>query len=353
LFRICTGTWFRFCQITRPGGHGHTDRKAKEIVMNKLIDKAAKIPVADAVPVVSVAPVTLAAPGRGIDLELRVSAPVTGDRLPVIVLSHGHGPSLYIPSLDGYGPVAQFWAARGFVVIQPTHLNAKIYALGADAPGAPLFWRSRVEDMSMIVDRLDEIEAQVPAVAGRIDHERIAAVGHSMGGQTVGMILGAGLIDVENGGPAIVMRDDRYKAGVLLAAPGNGGDSLSDFARENYHVLNPDFGTMATPTLVVAGDADDNPHLTTRGAEWHLDPFTDGPGAKDLLSLAGGKHGLGGVAGHDAKETDDEDPDRLELTRRMVWAWLRSALYPADTAWPEACRALADKAGSLGRTDRK
>ena len=128
--------------------------------MNKLIDKAANIPVADAVPVVSVAPVTLAAPGRGIDLELRVSAPVTGDRLPVIVLSHGHGPSLYIPSLDGYGPVAHFWAAHGFVVIQPTHLNAKIYALGPDAPGAPLFWRSRVEDMSMIVDRLDEIEAE-------------------------------------------------------------------------------------------------------------------------------------------------------------------------------------------------
>jgi len=321
--------------------------------MNKLIEKAASIPVSDAVPVVSVAPVTLAAPDRGIDLELRVSAPVTGDRLPVIVLSHGHGPSHYIPSLDGYGPVAQFWAAHGFVVIQPTHLNAKIYALGPDAPGAPLFWRSRVEDMSLILDRLDEIEAQAPMIAGRIDREKIAAVGHSVGGQTVGMVLGAGMIDVENGGPAIVMRDDRYKAGVLLAAPGNGGDSLSDFARENYRALNPDFSTMSTPTLVVVGDEDDNPHLTTRGAEWHTDPYTNGPGARAMLTLFGGGHGLGGIAGYDAKETDDEDPERLATTQRMVWAWLRSALYPGDTAWSEARTGLAESGGSLGRVDEK
>ena len=321
--------------------------------MNKLIEKASAIPVPDAVPVISVAPVTLAAPDRGIDLELRVSAPITGDNLPVIVLSHGHGPSLYLPSLDGYRPVARFWAAHGFVVIQPTHLNAKIYALGPDAPGAPLFWRSRVEDMSLILDRLDEIEAQVPMVAGRIDREKIAAVGHSMGGQTVGMILGAGLIDPDGVAPPVTLRDARYKAGVLLAAPGNGGDSLSEFARENYAALNPDFSTMTTPTLVVVGDEDDNPHLTTRGAEWHTDPYTNGPGAQAMLTLFGGGHGLGGIAGYDAKETDDEDPERLATTQRMVCAWLRSVLYPGDPAWSEARMALARNAESLGRVDEK
>jgi hypothetical protein len=112
----------------------------------------------------------------------------------------------------------------------------------------------------------------------------------------------------------VSMFEPRIKAGVLLAAPGNDGDDLSDFARETYTALNPDFSHMATRTLVVAGDADVNPHLTVRGADWHADPYHLGPGSDCLLTLFGAKHGLGGVAGFDAKETDDEDPDRLAVT---------------------------------------
>ena len=62
---------------------------------------------------------------------------------------------------------------------------------------------------------------------------------------------------------------------------------------------------------------------------------------------------MGGVAGYDAKETDDEDPDRLEVTRRMTVAYLRSALYDGDPAWTTACGALAEFAGDLGRVDCK
>lgn len=322
--------------------------------MNNLIHEARHLPMAEPVPVVSVAPVTLAVPTRAIDLELRVSAPVTGENLPIIVLSHGHGPSLYVPSLFGYGPLAHFYAAHGFVVIQPTHLSAKLYALGADHPEAPLFWRSRVADMSRIVDELGTIEAAVPWLTGRLDKSRIAAVGHSMGGQTVGMLLGARLTAPQDADAVDVdLRDTRFKAGVLLAAPGNGGDSLSDFAAANYSALNPDFSHMTTPSLVVAGDADESAYLTTRDASWHADPYHRSPGARDLLMLTGGKHGLGGIAGYDAKETDDEDPDRLATTQRITWAWLRTALYPEDPAWAHACAALTEKTVVLGRVESK
>jgi len=84
-----------------------------------------------------------------------------------------------------------------------------------------------------------------------------------------------------------------------------------------------------------------------------VDPYTHGPGSDALLTLFGGKHGLGGIAGHDAKETDDEDPDRLAVTQRMSWAYLRSALFAGDPAWPEACKALKDHAGAQGRVDTK
>lgn len=283
-----------------------------------------------------------------------ISGAAVGRDLPIIILSHGHGPSLYIPSKDGYGPLVDFYAAHGFVVIQPTHANSKVAGLDPNAPGGPLFWRSRVEDMTLILDQLDAIEASIPAIAGRLDRSRIAAVGHSMGGQTVGMLLGARLTDPrDENATDVSMLEPRIKVGVLLATPGNGGDSLSEFARENYTALNPDFSHMTTQTLVVAGDRDVNPHLTVRGADWHADPYRQSPGGDCLLTLYGGRHGLGGIAGYDAKETDDEDPDRLAVVQRMTWAYLRSALYAGDRAWSDACKALEDHAGSLGRVEWK
>ena len=87
----------------------------------------------------------------------------------------------------------------------------------------PGYWR--VEDMKLILDQLDEIEASVSTIAGRLDRSRIAAVGHSLGGQTVGMLLGARLTDPKDENARDVnMMEQRIKAGVLLAAPGNGGD---------------------------------------------------------------------------------------------------------------------------------
>jgi predicted dienelactone hydrolase len=317
--------------------------------MNNLINDARHIPVSDPTPTIAINPVTMPAPGRGFPLDLRITAPATGNVLPIILLSHGHGPSLYLPSKDGYAPLANFYAAHGFVVIQPTHANSKIEGLDAQAPGGPLFWRSRVTDMARILEQLHDIEASHPALAGHLDHDRIAVVGHSMGAQTAGMVLGARLTDPKDATATDVnLTLPRVKAGVLLAAPGHGGADLSDFARENYSALNPDFSHMTTQTLVVMGDADVNPHLTTRGADWHADPFHHGPGSDALMTLTGAKHGLGGIAGYDAKETDDEDPDRLAIVQRMTWAYLRSALYPGDPAWPLACKALRDHAGAHG-----
>lgn len=80
-------------------------------------------------PVVSVKPIILPAPERGDDLRVRVSAPVTGQALPVLVFSHGFG-----SSSDGYGPLADYWAAHGFVVIQPTHLDSRTLRLAPTIP---------------------------------------------------------------------------------------------------------------------------------------------------------------------------------------------------------------------------
>ena len=303
------------------------------------------------VPVLSFNPAVLAVPGRIVDLQMRVSAPTIGDQLPIILLSHGHGPSNNLSSLNGYGPLANFWAAHGFVVIQPTHLSSR--TLNLEGPDAPLFWRSRVEDMKFIIDALDQIETQVPMLNGRLDKSRIAVAGHSMGGHTASLLLGMRLTNPDDL-TEVNLKEPRIKAGVLLAAPGNGGSDLSEYAAQHYPVFKgPNFEYMTTPALVVAGDKDVSPHLTIRGADWFADAYFLSKGPKCLLTLFDAKHGLGGVSGYDAAETTDENPERVAVVQRVTSAYLRSALYPADYEWSKASESLAKMPKALGSVQFK
>ena len=303
-------------------------------------------------PVFSISPVVLPAPGRAVDLQMRVSAPVTGSELPIILLSHGHGFSNNLSSLNGYAPLANLYAAHGFVVIQPTHLSSRTLSLNPDDPEAPLYWRSRAQDMTRILDQLEAIEGAVPELLGRVDRSKVAVVGHSLGGQTASLLLGAQVTDPHDG-TKVNLAEPRIKVGVLLAAPGR-GDALSDVAAENYSVLaTTDFSTMTTPALVVAGDKDDSPHLTVAGPDWHADPYFLSPAPKSLLTVFDAEHGLGGVSGYDVAETTDENPERVAAVERLTWAYLRSELYPEDSAWQEARDALATAANPVGRVEAK
>lgn len=293
-------------------------------------------------PVVSVKPVILSAPGRGEDLQVRVSAPTTGRDLPVIVFSHGYG-----WSMDGYAPLADFWAARGFVVLQPTHLDSRTLSLPAEDPRTPLIWRFRVEDLKRVLDRLDLLEASVPGLSGRLDPSRIAVAGHSWGAQTASMLLGARVLDSE-GVPGEDMSDPRVTAGVLLALTGRGGDDLSPFAAEHFPFMNPSYADMTTPALVVAGDRDQSA-LTVRGPDWFTDPYFLSPEGNSLLTLFGAEHSLGGIPGYSVAETTDESPERVALIQQFTWAFLRSAFYPEDPSWLAARSALEEAPHPLGQ----
>lgn len=296
-------------------------------------------------PIVSVKPVTVASPGRGIDITLRVSAPVDGADLPVILFSHGYG-----ESLSGYGPLTDHLASSGFVVIQPTYLDSRSIGLPEDSPRRPGIWRQRATDATTILDHLDDVLAAIPGLRERVDIDRIGAVGHSFGGQTTGILLGLRVIDPETG--AIDdLRDHRVKAGVLMATAGRGTD-LSPFAAEHLPFMNPVFDQMAAPALVVLGDRDDSP-LSTRGPDWSADPYTDSPGEKHLLTLVGGEHSLGGIPGYDAKETTDEDPERVILLRTVVAAFLSHALGIDDTDWVSATQTLGDGGTPRARLESK
>lgn len=303
--------------------------------------------------VLSISPIVLPAPGRTVDLQIRVSAPVTGSELPILLLSHGHGPSNHVSSLNGYAPLANYFAAHGFVVIQPTHLDSKTLPFrSSDHPEAPLFWRARAEDMRRILDQLEPIERAVPAIAGRVDRAKVAVLGHSMGGHTASVLLGARHKDPRDG-TDVSLAEPRIQAGVLLAAPGR-GDALTRYAAEHYAFFSTiDFSTMTTPALVVAGDKDESPRLTTAGAAWHADPYFLSPGPKSLVTLFDAEHGLGGISGYDVAETTDENPERVAAVQLLTAAYLRTQLHAGDSAWQRAQDALTGVANPLGRVESK
>ena len=297
-------------------------------------------------PVISVKPIVLSAPGRGEDLHLRVSAPMVGRELPLIVFSHGFG-----LSLDSYAPLVDFWAAHGFVVMQPTHLDSRTLNIPPDDPRTPLIWRFRIEDVKRILDELDLLEASVPGLSGRLDRSRIAVAGHSWGGQTVSMLLGARVLNSE-GEMGEDMSDARIKAGVLLSTAGWGGTELTPFAAEHFPFMNPSFANMTTPALVIAGDRDQS-LLSVRGPDWFTDPYFLSPGGKSLLTLFGAEHSLGGISGYNVTETTDENPERVALIQQFTLAYLRTTLYHDDASLLAARKTLMESPNSLGRFESK
>ncbi|MCO8271593.1 alpha/beta fold hydrolase [Actinoplanes sp. TRM 88003] len=283
---------------------------------------------------------TLAAPTRGDDLQVRITAPVTGTDLPVIVFAHG-----FSQSMTAADPLVDHWTANGFVVVQPTFLDSATLGLTPADPRYPTIWQTRVDDLEQVIDELDTIIAAVPGLTGRVDRERLAVAGHSWGGQSIGMLLGARVLDAD-GKPGEDRTDHRVKAGVLLATTGLNRGDLTPFAQENFAFMTPDFTQLTTPSIVVAGDNDQS-QLSTRGPDWFTDIYHHSPGAQHLVTLHGGEHTLGGIQDYSSTLTSDESPERVDLVRRTTTAFLRTALGIDAKAWSELTATPAEPVGHI------
>lgn len=276
---------------------------------------------------IAIKPITVPFEERDVELQVKVTAPTEGGDLPVIVFSHGNA-----WSMDAYEPLVDRWAAAGFVVVQPTHLDSRRNGIGFDDPRFGTIWQVRIADLHAVLDHLGQILRESGDLADRADQSRVALVGHSWGAQTVGALLGARVFDAA-GNSGEDLSHAGVKAGVLIAATGT-GDSLTPFAVENLSFMKPDYSTMTAPALVVAGDKDQS-RMSTRGPDWFLDAYDLSPAPKSLLVLPGGEHTLGGIAGEAVSETTDTDPARVALVADAVSAYLFDALDLDTNAWPK------------------
>ncbi len=304
--------------------------------------------------ITSVYPVTFETPSRMVNLEVKVTAPVQGENLPVILISHGHGAPYYLASYRGMAPLADYYAANGFVVIQPSHQDSRMLGLDKNGPEGALFWKSRVEDMIFCIDHMEELLVTIPGLAQRTDKEKIAAVGFSMGGHTVSMLAGMQLHDPVSG-KTVTNAESRIKAFVSLGAPGNGTD-IAEWAAENYPAIKgTDYSTMTRDALIVVGDRDKNPMFSTRDS-WRFDIYTTSPTPKTLLKITDTGHMLGGIMGWDALETNatnDENPETLRFIQQMTTAYLRSKLNPNDKSWDNAVSELVKIESPKGKIEVK
>jgi len=98
---------------------------------------------------------------------------------PLVVLSHGYG-----GTWRSLGWLGVALAERGYVVAAPDHPGTTYF--NRDRRQAGMLWE-RPHDLSRVIDAV----LSDPALVGEIDPDRIAAIGHSIGGWTVTALAGA------------------------------------------------------------------------------------------------------------------------------------------------------------------
>ena len=253
------------------------------------------------VPIVTVNSVVLEDAAQGKEILLRITAPRDGKRLPIILFSHG---AQY--SKDDYLPLTEFWASHGYVVIQPTHIESLSLGLPRNDPRISDAWKSRVLDLRKALDSLDEIEKQAPMLKGRMDRKHVLAAGHSFGGHTTAVLIGAKTPEMSDKD----LSDPRVIAGVMLAPPG-----------------------LATGFRQVTWQADARPALNIVGMDDIIPGFNDDwqahaqyyyerqGGPQCLAAMTGMKHYLGGTLGTNRTEEKTPNADSMAQIKRVSLAF--------------------------------
>jgi len=199
---------------------------------------------------------------RNKDLTLRITYPEADGPFPIILLAHA-----VRRTRDDFKPLAEHWAANGYVVLQADHADTG--RMGAD-------WRDRARDMSFMIDSLGEIEGKVPKLASRMDATRIGAGGHLIGAYATCALTGMKGIGFGPENETADFMDSRVDASLLLSPHGR-GQELNEKSWEE----------IDKPMLVAAGSRMAS-RRTSNPPEWRTEPYRFAkPGDKYVLWVAG------------------------------------------------------------------
>jgi dienelactone hydrolase len=229
-------------------------------------------------------------------MSLRIVYPAQGGPYPVVVFSHGT-----FSSGDKYDLVVEFWAARGYVIILPNHIDANYGITPTKTEDMINVIQTRISDMSLVLDGLDEIVAQNTGLKGKLNRDQIIAAGHSVGTQVVLVNTGQRMRNPSNDF-VTESSEDRFMAAVMLSDPGKMAMMPDDTWKGG-----------SAPTLLSTGP--DDYGLMGDGrrvAEYQNEILTipdDPTGDKYLLLIEHGDHYFGGLIHRDV----DKEPDHYGL----------------------------------------
>jgi predicted dienelactone hydrolase len=266
---------------------------------------------------------------QGKVLQLAATAPASTERLGVIVLSHG-----FSDQKESYQPLVRPMACAGWLVLQPNHLDSRVF------PGDPRrsgIWLSRVEDVVHILDLLPEIERRVPDLHGRIDQTRIAVVGHSYGAFTAQLLAG---VTMTLGDRQVSFRDRRVRA-IVAIAPVGSWQIFRDTAWDELEI----------PILEVQGGKDRPPPADQ--PRRNLVPYDRSkvPGTA-LLLLPDSGHHFGDIYGR-GDVGAETDPRMVEAVAGLVVAYLEETVKDRANALDTAYREIDRRWPGLAELSRK
>jgi dienelactone hydrolase len=259
------------------------------------------------------------------EVSLRINWPAGDGVFPVVVFSHG---AFCYP--QQYTNVTDFWVSHGYIVILPDHVDSPNG--GKIKPeNIAKMQPSRVRDMSFVLDSLDDIEREVPELAGRIDRNRAAVAGHSFGGM-IAMIKTGLYMETQSEGQPVNQSDPRFRAALVMSGVG----------QMEPMKMTPQVPAMAanafdglTRPLIATGGSNDEGNVGTGVIypwQWRMSPYTLAPdGDKYYLALEGADHYLGGLICREGMG-GDADPVAVDVVRAAQTAFLDAYVKGDDSA---------------------
>ena len=273
-----------------------------------------------------------------IPLAVRVTWPTGAGPYPLVVFSQGA-----LCPKNMYTAMTDHWTSHGYVTISPLHLDSESNGFGFQDLADKDLVGERVQDMSYILDMLDNIETAIPGLKGKINRDHIAAAGHSFGGQIALIMTGLDTID-RNTSELLDVADDRYDVAVVLSGVGP-LPNIAEGAFARY--TGPVYSSGGTKDLGATGGGPVHPWPWRMAAY-----FETPPGNSYGVVLDEGDHYYGGLI---CRETAGGSPDHegISIIRgtstAFLDAYLKDDAFAQDFLENAEVQSLTNNRASLER----
>lgn len=246
------------------------------------------------------------------ELALSVFYPAAEERFPLLLFSHGNW-----STRDDYDNVIKHWVSHGYVVIAPDHLDCCGMMSGiinSVRYGQVGLIEARTDDFTVLLDNLDALQQQLPALATRIDSSRVAATGHSFGAFSAQQTIGARAYDPD-AEAFRSYRDERIQAVVAISPPGPMFDNITDKSWQE----------VDQPMLVTTGTWDSNAQFWPDWRAHKMSFDTATAGQNYALIVQGADHYLGNLICRLDRENEPQY-DALKMVNAVTTRFLNAYL---------------------------